>query len=294
MKKRSHWSAGVDRLEREQRSRRARAHQHLDRVRNQQRGDERATRPTGAGAAAAIGLAVLLGIWIGDDLLAQRGESGWQVAAIEVLGAERLTAGEVAAATGLRRGDGYEAAEPRRIESALDAHAWIAEARATRLPGGTLVLGVRERQPLAVIPTGAGPLGVDVEGRPFAVLDEAEAGDLPRLRCAAAPPPGKADPRLAEAIRLAHSLPDRGLPRPSEVAVTAEGDPEGLVLRLPGLDARFVLGNEKFDDRVAVMAELVEARPAEVAEAAQVDLRFAGQAVLQGKADPAGSAKEAT
>jgi hypothetical protein len=34
-----------------------------------------------------------------------------------------------------------------------------------------------------------------------------------------------------------------------------------------------------------MMAELLAKRPAEVAEAASVDLRFAGQAVFSGKAD---------
>jgi hypothetical protein len=39
-----------------------------------------------------------------------------------------------------------------------------------------------------------------------------------------------------------------------------------------------------------MLAELLAKRPAEVAEAALVDLRFAGQAVMSAKTDPKGSA----
>ena len=62
------------------------------------------------------------------------------------------------------------------------------------------------------------------------------------------------------------------------------------MLRLPGMEARFVMGVKDLDARVGMLAELLAKRPAEVAEAASVDLRFLGQAVLSGKADPKGSA----
>ena len=58
------------------------------------------------------------------------------------------------------------------------------------------------------------------------------------------------------------------------------------MVRLPGIEARFVMGAQDLDARVGMLAELLAKRPAEVAEAASVDLRFAGQAVLSGKADP--------
>jgi hypothetical protein len=141
-----------------------------------------------------------------------------------------------------------------------------------------------------VIEGRGGPLGVDAEGRPFAVLDANSAKDLPRLRCENAPPPGEADPRIAEAIRVARTFPSRGLALPREIALGKEQDPEGLVLRLPGIEARFVFGAKDLDARVGMLAELLAKRPAEVAEAASVDLRFLGQAVLSGKNDAKGSA----
>jgi POTRA domain, FtsQ-type len=279
-----------DRIEQEALQRRARANHHLDRVRNRHT-DPKPAWPGRLVAVPLAGVAALvLGIWIGDDAVAQWAGSPWTVEDIEVLGAERLTAAEVARAADVARGDDYRRADPDRLARRLGENALVAEARATRLPGGTVVLGVREREPLAVIDGGGGPLGVDVEGRPFAVLEAREADGLPRLRCVSTPPPGEADPRLAEAIRVGRSLPERGLAMPTEIALGGERDPEGVVLRLPGIEARFVLGAEDFDARIAAMAELLAKRPEEVAQAAQVDLRFAGQAVLQEKAGPKGSA----
>ncbi len=279
-----------DRIEQEALQRRARANHHLDRVRNRRSAPRRSLPGRAALVPLALIGALVLGVWIGDDAIAEWAGSPWKVEDIEVLGAERLSAAEVAQAADVARGDDYRHADPERLARRLAENAWVAEARATRLPGGTVVLGVREREPLAVIDGGGGPLGVDAEGRPFAVLDPREAEGLPRLRCKSTPPPGEADARLAEAIRVGRSLPERGLAMPTEIALGGERDPEGLVLRLPGIDARFVLGAEDFEARIAAMAELLAKRPEEVAQAAQVDLRFAGQAVLQEKADSKGSA----
>ena len=281
---------GRDRFEEESQRRRARAHQHLNRMRN--RGESAHTpapRPLLAGTLALLS-AIALGISQGEAILAGLGDPGWQLQELEVLGAERLDGRELADAAGLTRGIDYADAAPERVVAALGEHAWVAEAKAKRLPGGTLVLEVQEREALVVIEGGGGPLGVDAEGRPFAVLEPSEAESLPRLETAHAPPPGQPDPRLAEAIRVARSLPERGLELPTTIELGDDADPEGVVLRLPGHDARFVLGQEDLDARVEVLVELMAHRAAEVAAASQVDLRFAGQAVLQPAAESGGSA----
>lgn len=274
---------GRNRIEQEAQRRRARARHHLSRAREKRGGAGIGGRANLIlGGAGGVLLAAIVGVWTGDDALAQLGEP-WRVTAVEVEGAERLRATEVARAAGVELGGDYHSAEPRALVQALREHAWVAEARAARLPGGTVVLGIRERQPLAVIEARGGPLGVDAEGRPFAVLEEREAENLPRLRLSDAPLPGEADERLAEAIRVARTFPDRGLALPRLVELSPSGNPEGLVMRLPGLDARIVLGSEELDSRVMALAELLRKRPAEVAGAAQVDLRFADQAVLSEK-----------
>ena len=286
----SGFTRSTDRTEQEAQRRRARATQHLDRLRNRRSEPTRKLpMPSAVGKLGALALALVFGAWLGDDALALGGH-GWHVSAVEVQGNSHLTGAEVARSAGIGLGDGYVAAEPRRLAGSLRQNPWIAEAGAARLPGGTVVLRVREREALAVIEGRGGPLGVDAEGRPFAVLDARDAKDLPRLRCENTPPPGEPDPRIAEAIRVARSFPKRGLAMPREIALGKEQDPEGLVLRLPGMDARFVMGAKDLDARVGMLAELLAKRPAEVAEAASVDLRFAGQAVLSGKTDPKGSA----
>jgi POTRA domain, FtsQ-type len=287
---RSGITRSTDRTEQEAQRRRARANQHLDRLRNRRSEPERKLPvPPVMGKLGALALALVFGAWVGDDALALGGRA-WQVSAIEVQGASHLSGAEIARAAGIGLGDDYVAADPRRLAGSLRQNSWIAEAGAARLPGGTVVLRVREREALAVIEGRGGPLGVDAEGRPFAVLDASSAKDLPRLRCENAPPPGEPDPRIAEAIRLARTFPSRGLALPREIALGKEQDPEGLVLRLPGIEARFVFGAKDLDARVGMLAELLAKRPAEVAEAASVDLRFLGQAVLSGKTDPKGSA----
>jgi len=271
-------------MERDARRRRERAQKHLDRVRNQRvrGGAARPPRPAGPGWFVLAGFGALaLGLWAGEGALANWGEP-WRVERVEVLGAERLSGREVAEAAGVAPGAAWNMVEPERTRRALAEHAWVADARVARLPGGTLVLEVREREPMAVIEARSGPLGVDVEGRPFAVLEADEAEALPRLKCASAPPPGQPDERLAQAIRVARSLPERGLDLPEEIAVGDERDPEGVVLRLPGLSARVVLGTEEFDERLGVLAELLAQRKSEVEASSQIDLRFAGQAVLSG------------
>ncbi len=281
----------TDRTEQEAQRRRARANQHLDRMRNRRGEPEQKRRslpiPRAAWLIAAPVLALVIGAWVGDDALARK---SWHVTAVEVQGASHLTGAEVARAAGIAVGDGYAAAEPRRLAGSLRQNAWVAEARAARLPGGTVVLRVREREPLAVIDARSGPLGVDAEGRPFAVLEPSQAQNLPRLHCETTPAPGEPDARIAEAIRVARTFPSRGLALPREIALGKEQDPEGLVLRLPGMEARFVFGMKDLDARVGMLAELLAKRPAEVAEATSVDLRFLGQAVLSGKSEPKGSA----
>ena len=277
-----------DRFEREMQLRRERAQQHLDRVRHRRRNEGAGRRARrlriGPGWFVVAGAgAVLFGLSAGQDAVANWGEP-WRVARVEVLGAERLSGREVAEAAGVAPGAAWDMVDPQRAGRALGEHAWVADARVARLPGGTVVLEVREREPMAVIEARGGPVGVDAEGRPFAVLEPEEASRLPRLRCENAPPPGEPDERLATAIRVARSLPQRGLDLPEEIAVGDARDPEGVVLRLPGLAPRVVLGNEEFDERLGLLAELLAQRKSEVEASTQVDLRFAGQAVLSGGA----------
>lgn len=293
-----------DRIERESQARRARARAHLERVRGERRGAappgplvraawRAPALPRPALLAGFFAAAALSGLWLGDAALAAAGASPWRLREVAVRGAERLAPREIARVGAAPAGGAFAAVDPAAVVRALEAHDWIASARVARVPGGTLVLDVTERRAEAVVRADERLFAVDAEGRPFAPLGEEEAAALPRLRPATPPAAGEPHPRLARAVALARALPERGLAPPREVAVAAEGDPAGFALRLPGLEAEFVLGAEAPERRLDALAELLARRPAEVAAAARVDLRFEDQAVLEGEADPGGKAQEA-
>jgi cell division protein FtsQ len=270
---------GLTRAERAAERRRRRARAHLERLRGESRRGERALRPLRAGALVLVGSAVL-GLWLSAGWGARR-----SVASFSVHGARHLAAADVAAASGLARGAALASVDAGALAAALARHPWIAEARALVLPTGSVVVSIREREPAAVL---AG-MAVDGEGVPFApAVPGLER--LPQLSASESFEPGRPHPELAAAVALARRLPERGLPAPLEVGISAADDPEGLWLRLPGLAPRVVLGREDLDARLADLAELLEADLPELAHAAKLDLRFRDQAVLDQAAAPSGGA----
>ncbi len=179
-----------------------------------------------------------------------------------------------------------------RIAERVRKHAWIAEARALRLPTGRLLIAVAERRPAALL-AGPEPRAVDRSGAPFSLACGEAYDELPRLVAADAVPDGEPDVRLAAAIGLAERLPALGLPVPTEVAVAASGDPQGFVLRLPGVSPRVVLGWEDLEDKLEKLARVLEAAPPELASASRLDLRFQDQIVLDHTPPPGGAAQAA-
>jgi len=289
------------RMERDARRRRARAEAHLARVRQRREGGQRsAAAPTAVRPRPALilGGALLFGLFLGEGTLLAAadglGASG-AVETIAVRGAGRLTPSDVAEATGVGRGAHLALVDSRAVAEQLEDHDWIAEARAMRLPGGSLVVDVVERAPLASIEVGSppAPFAVDATGAPFAPLGGDELEGLPRLVPAGSVTPREPSLRLAEAVRLAHRLPDLGLALPAEVTIAAEDDPEGLTFRLAALPARFVLGHDDLDARLEDLVHLLASNPKSVAEAEWVDLRFADQVVLRRKSTSQGPTQAA-
>lgn len=288
-----------NRVERDARLRRDRAQAHLERVRSR-----RSPASPGAMRWAAQGLSrrgfagallagLLVGALWGDDLLAGGGGSTpGSVAAIAVRGAQHLSAREIAGASGVEPGAALATVDPRAVEAQLENHAWIASARAVRMPSGTVVVGVVERIPVAAIEIGAPPqaYAVDATGAPFAPADGETLAGLPRLAVAGPVLPHQASARLADAVRLAYRLPEVGLALPAEVSVAAEGDPEGFALRLASLAPRIVLGTEDPNPRLEQLVRLLAQQPDAVASASTVDLRFADQVVLRTEPTSKGAA----
>ncbi len=285
------------RHEREMLRRRERAQTHLRRVR--ERGNATASfrvpRPL---AATVLAVSGLVGALWNDAVLFRLAspEAGPALETIAVSGARALPAAEIAEASGVARGVALDRVDPREIAEQLEDHDRIASAGAVALPSGTLLLRVEERVARAVVELGAppAPYAVDERGAPFGPVRGDEADSLPRLAPGASVTPRQPNARLAEAVRLAERLPERGLAPPEEIAIAPEDDPEGLALRLRGLPTRIVLGREDLDDRLDELATLLARRADLVARASRLDLRFAHQAVLRDRPPPEGVAQEAT
>jgi cell division septal protein FtsQ len=299
----------MSRFENEDQQRRDRARAHLARTRNrrtetrvvwkkrEENAPEKRRRATPRELAIVLAASALLGLVVGDgwpvfarDLI---GSSPTQLTRIAVLGANRLTPESVARATGVAPGAALSEVDEQDIEAMLIAQPWIEDASAARLPGGSLVVSVDERIPAATTLAGdAGQrFGVDASGHIFAPL---EAGDLPHLVVREALAPGSRDARLARAIEISAQLPERGLALPMEIEVAGEEDPSGFTLHFAGLDTEFVLGRDDLPERLDRLSRLLALRPAEVARAARVDLRFEDQVVLQKEAARNGSLRNAT
>lgn len=210
---------------------------------------------------------------------------------LHVAGASRLSDAELAAAAGVARGDLFGAIDAGAVAERLAAHAWVRSAQAARLPTGSLVVALEEREPRAVL-VGREPRAVDADGTPFAPVAEDAFPALPRLASAEPLASGKPCAALAAAVQLAERLAGLGLPPAEEVAIGAATDPRGSVLRLRGLPPRFVLGRD-VDATLPRLAALLAQGPPQVLLAATVDLRFQDQAVLRSEPPPAGAAQAA-
>ena len=285
--------SALTRAEQKAEARRARALSHLQRVRGQL--PRIAPRRTIFAAAAAVSLTAGAACGV---LLASG--AGWlagdaRIDSISVHGASRLAAAEVAVATGVSRSVALSAVEPASVQKRLEDHAWIAEARALRLPTGTLLVDVKETVPVAVVAAGtpARTFVVDASGTPFAVAEGHHERALLHVITAGAVEPLEPNEDIARAVQLARDLPRFGLAQPVLVSIAAEGDRRGFTLRLAGLRARIVLGREDFDSKLRELVRLLAADVPETGDATELDLRFADQAVLRNEPPPEGAAQAA-
>lgn len=291
--------AGLTRAERAALARRERAAAHLARMQGRVPGA--ASRPWRAPRVAALGataLPLLLGIALAEPVAGAAGR--WlagdaSLSAIHVRGARRLSAAEVAAATGVAPGTPLAHVDAGVAAARLAEHPWVAEAHALRLATGDLLVEVVERVPaaLALTPRGGEAFAVDEAGTAFAAAEPGDHADLPRLHGVAALNPGEPNPVLARAVQLAHRMGELGFDAPVEIEIPAPGDREGFAVHLPGLTPRIVLGNDDLDERLARLRRLLDAGLPDLSSATSVDLRFADQAVLRREPLPQGAAQEA-
>lgn len=256
----------------------------------------------GTRRALLFGLPLFAGVLLASTSV--EGARAWwngspaDVASISVLGNSRLSAAEVAAATGLVRGAPLQGLSEREIEERVAVHPWIDEVRVALLPTGTIVVEVEERTARAVV------RAADREGEPaLYVIDDdcapflrlvpgVKSGfeDLPRIAARPGDPMQRPRASVCVALALAESVRARGGANEStptlsafEVVLPADASPEGWVLREPaGHEVLLGHGSEaELDDRLERLGRLFAANPAQLDQASTIDLRFAEQAVLR-------------
>ena len=283
---------GGTRFDNATRARHVRAHAHLERVRRTAHRSKVSRSPGPLRKLGVLAVSLAIGALLGPPIVGLAAGRA-RLDTIHVRGAVHLTPDQVAEATGISRNATLSAIDAGAIADALASHPWIARARVAWLPGAGLMLDVTERNPVGVVAIGAKrlPTLVDESGTPFAPTTREAAASLPQLTAAEPAVADEPNPSLAAAAVLAARLPRFGLDAPSEVRVD-RGD-EGFSLRMAHLHPRFLLGRDDLDEKLETLARLLTSQLPEVSAAAEVDLRFAGQAVLRGVSPRSGAATAA-
>ncbi|MCC5934171.1 MAG: FtsQ-type POTRA domain-containing protein [Balneolales bacterium] len=96
---------------------------------------------------------------------------------IEVHAPGFTSAEQVLAQSGLTQGMSADGVRPLEVQERIDALPWVAESRVRLLPGGRVLVDVRERNPLALLVSGSRTMLVDAEGMALRI----PAGYMPDL-----------------------------------------------------------------------------------------------------------------
>jgi cell division protein FtsQ len=243
-------------------------------------------------AACAAGVAA--GVRASEPVIARLRPEVLAVRNVAVVGASRAPAAEIVKALGLAAGTPVLSIDAPELVRRVESHPWVARARVTLLRPGRILVAVEERQPVAVALLGNPPtrFWLDASGTPFLPVGAADAkGKLAVLGPEEAQPLA-ADPRFAEGVGLAAALERHGI-RGVKAVQVARGAPD----LLPALElesgARVALGAGEHEAKLERLAALLRARPAELAAAREIDLRFGDRMVLRGGPTSSGEAGDA-
>lgn len=241
---------------------------------------------------AALGIGAVLSHPVVRQLERAWGPSATRLESISVQGHQRLSAGDVAAATGLAERTPVGSIDVVEVIANLEAHPWIRRAQALTLPAGHLLVGIEERVPAVAVASRNVDSGVltwqfvDRDGIAFAVADPVDIAGLPRLHTDRAPALGVRDPRLVEAIAVTRRFPmlalgDESLETPQSLELPSEATDDGWVLHFEAPKRRVILGREALDTRLERLALLLDADLESTRAAEVIDLRFADRAILR-------------
>jgi len=175
---------------------------------------------------------------------------------VTVLGAERLDAADVLAASGLRVGEPALRVRPRAVAARVAGIVLVREASVRRDGPRRLVLEIREREPVYVVVAGRVELLVDRDG---VVIDDGSLPGLPVVRITGrAPSVGGtvvADAALANAHRVWTGLSG---PLRVQVKELRAPDEDGLELLLhSGLTVRFGRA-ERLEEKVRAVGVVLD------------------------------------
>jgi cell division septal protein FtsQ len=273
-----------------------RARDHLERKRAQERRRrererdqaDRALRRTPLRSAVSLGilaLATTAGIFAATPLNERALLPPSNVDRVDVLGASALTPEAIVRAAGLSAVSSNRDFDSRRIVEAIETEPWIESARALRLPTGTLVISVVERDAIAIwqIDSTSSALLVDQRGTGFDGALE-PAGALPRITGESGTGETSLPPDALEILsaleRFENLVED---PRLLTLYLpSTQGDDEaGYVLQLGDGGPRALLGRRLLRERVARLAALIESGEPSFLAARLIDLRYADRAVLR-------------
>ncbi|HIG70626.1 MAG TPA: FtsQ-type POTRA domain-containing protein [Myxococcales bacterium] len=218
-------------------------------------------------------------------------EAPVRVRGLAVQGHERLSAGRVAAASGLAPGMLASEIDTAKVAAALNAHEMIRSATVAALPHGKLILRVEEREPVAIVRApeveGGGDVLrlVDTTGTPFARAQANDWSRLPRLRSATVLPTDQADPQLLRALWLAALIRQtNGSDREArEIELPSQQAGLGWVLHSQELPRTVILGEDELEPRLEKLSLLLTSNMPAARAAEEIDLRFANQAVLRSR-----------
>jgi len=227
----------------------------------------------------ALGAGGATGALRGEALLARAFPARAAQVRLAVTGNVHATPEALAAAAGIGPGTRLAALDLARVRAGVAAEPWVREAHVAALPPDLLLVSVQEREPVAVAQLGAETWLVDRSGWAFAPAPEGTV--LPRLVGATA----RDDARLADGVAWLAALAAHQLTAPPQL-VLADPDPERVPALELGADAaapgaRVLLGAGERDAKLARLARLLTAQLPELANAAEIDLRFGSDVVLR-------------
>jgi cell division protein FtsQ len=231
--------------------------------------------------ACAVGVAA--GMRASEPVLARLRPEVLAVRNVAVVGAVRAPAEEIVRALGLAAGTPVLSVDAPELVRRVESHPWVAHARVTLLRPGRILVAVEEREPIAVALIGNPPtrFWLDASGTPFLPVGGADArGKVAVLGPEDAQPLAR-DERFAEGVALASALGRHGI-RGVKAVQVARAAPELLPALELDSGARVAIGAGDHEAKLERLAALMRAKPAELAGAREIDLRFGDRMVLRG------------